>query len=245
MLGLGLGYRKEEFDAYGLHRGERAGRMEEGLQIIQGVLGNEPFSIAGRYFTMHDVSVYPKPIQQPLPLWVGARSVPAAERAARHDASLLLIDVGGNAKDTYKAYADLLLSRGRNPANYGVHGMIVDSFFISDDPEQTLAQIGPYVRWQMQAMNGWYEESATSGHDPALLRAMQDRRPGQGRVWDLSGFVVSSADTIVQRIEEKREEVPYTHLVWGGGNTTPSGYPPERMYPYLERFAKEVIPRFR
>ena len=69
------------------------------------------------------------------------------------------------------------------------------------------------------------------------------RQPGARRRWDLSSFVVGHPDEIVSTIEEKLEEAPYTHLVWGGGNTTPSGYPPEKMYPYMERFAREVIPR--
>ena len=135
-LGLGLGYRKEEFDAFGIARRARAGRMEEGLEVIRRALGNEQFSFKGRHYNIENGSVYPKPIQQPLPLWVGARSEPAARRAARHDASLLLIDVGGNAKATYDVYAETLRERGRDPADYGVHGMILGSFMISDDPER-------------------------------------------------------------------------------------------------------------
>ena len=54
------------------------------------------------------------------------------------------------------------------------------------------------------------------------------RQPGARRRWDLSSLVVGHADEIVRTIEEKLEEAPYTHLVWGGGNTTPSGYPPRR-----------------
>ena len=73
-LGMGLGYRKEEFDAFGIDRRHRAGRMEEGLTIIRGALGDEPFSFSGRHYQLEGASVYPKPVQRPLPFWVGARS---------------------------------------------------------------------------------------------------------------------------------------------------------------------------
>ena len=245
ILGVGLGYRREEYEAYGIDRRERAGRMEEGLEIVRRALGNEQFSFSGRYFTMKNASVYPKPVQQPLPLWVEARSTSAAERAARHDASLLMVDVGGNARQTYGAYAAALRARGRDPADYGVHGMINDHFFISDDPENTREEIRPYIEWQASAMAGWYEESAESGHDPTLLEALRRMGPAARPRSDVSSFVVSDASQIVKRIEAKLEEAPYTHLVWGGGNTTPSGFPAKKMYPYMERFAREVIPRFR
>lgn len=243
LLGMGLGYRKEEFEAFGIDRRRRAERMEEGLEIIRKALGEEPFSFSGRHYQLNNASVYPKPVQRPLPFWIGARSIPAAERAARHDASLLLIDVGGNAKETYEAYCDALRARGRDPNQFGLQGMIVDSFFITDDRDKTIEEIRPYVHWQSTAMKGWYEESAYSGHDPALLKVLQSK--GRRTSWGLDGYVVDDAGEIVRRIDAKLEEVPYTHLVFGGGNTTPSGLPAKKMYPYMERFAHEVISRYR
>ena len=242
-LGLGLGYRREEYEAYGISRSHRAGRMEEGIEIIRRALGEEQFSFEGRHFQVRNGSVYPKPVQRPLPLWVGARSTPAAQRAARHDASLLLIDVDGNARRTYDAYAEGLRARGRDPSDFGVHGMMLGSFFISDDPDRTREEIRPYLDWEQTAMAGWYEESATSGHDPVLLEAM--RGGMRMRPPSVADYVVRDGSEIVAAVERKLEEAPYTHLVFGGGNTTPAGFPAEKMYPYLERFAREVIERFR
>jgi len=242
-LGMGLGYRKEEYEAYGIDRRDRAGRMEEGLSVIRGVLGDEPFSFEGRHYHVQNAEVFPKPVQRPFPLWVGARSTPAARRAARHDASLLLIDVGGNARETYDVYAESLRERGRDPKDFGVHGMLLGSFFISDDPDRTRAEIRPYLDWERAAMAGWYEEAATSGHDPVLLESM---KRGKGMTPPaLADAVVPDASETIRAIEEKLEEAPYTHLVFGGGSTTPPGMPAAQMIPYLERFAREVIPHFR
>jgi probable F420-dependent oxidoreductase len=243
MLGMGLGYRKEEYDAYGVDRAERAELMEEGLTVIQGALRDEPFSFHGRHYQVESAELHPKPVQRPLPVWVGARSTPAAERAARHDASLLLIDVGGNAAKTYEAYTRVLRERGRDPKDFGVHGMLLDSFFISDDPDKTKEEIRPFVEFDMTAMSGWYEESALSGHDPVLKEAIEK---GQGMIPPtLDDMVVPDASHTIRSLEKKLTEAPYTHLVFGGGNTTPSGLPNSQMLPYLERFAREVIPHFR
>lgn len=243
MLGVGLGYRKEEYEAFGISRGERGARMEEGLSILRGALSPESFSFDGRFYQVREASVSPQPVQQPLPLWVAARSRLAAERAARHDASLLLVDVGGNAKDTYRAYSDALTARGKNPADYGVHGMVLGSFFISDDPERTREQIRPYIEWEATSMEGWYEEAAESGHDAPLLKSMREA-DGLGGAPTAEAMVVSDAAQTIRAIEAKLEEAPYTHLVFGGGNTNPSGMPTSEMAPYLERFAREVIPHF-
>ena len=90
MLGLGMGYRDEEFAAFGTSRQERVGRTEEGIDVLRGAWGPEPFSYAGRYYQLHDVNVTPKPVQQPHPpLWLAAMSAPAARRAARYDLHLL------------------------------------------------------------------------------------------------------------------------------------------------------------
>ncbi len=243
LLGMGLGYRKEEYEAYGIDRRHRAARMEEGLTVLRGALGDAPFSFEGRHYSVKDAEIFPKPVQRPLPIWVGARSTPAAARAARHDASLMLIDVGGHARDTYEVYESGLRERGRDPKDFGVHGMVLGSFFISDDPDRTRAEIRPYLEWEQTAMAGWYEESAESGHDPVLLEAM---RQGEGMTPPApADAVVADASETIRAIEVKLEEAPYTHLVFGGGNTTPSGMPAAKMIPYLERFAREVMPHFR
>ena len=239
--------------AKALNRADDLGRLEVGRRGIPLWTQNFEHSVSCPHCLVIAISIVepilhvlhssPKPVQQPLPIWVGAPSTPAAQRAARHDASLLLIDVGGNAGATYATYASTLRERGRDPRDFGVHGMMLDAFFISDDPERTRERIRPFVEFDATAMAGWYEESARSGHDPVLLDLLES---GKGmRPPGLEEMVVPDASHSIRAIERKLEEAPYTHLVFGGGNTTPSGLPADEMLPYLERFAREVIPHFR
>ena len=90
MLGVGMGYRDEEFAAFGQTRRERVGRTEEGIDVLRGAWAEGPFSYEGQYYKLRDVDVTPKPLQTPHPpLFLATTSEPAARRAARLDLNLL------------------------------------------------------------------------------------------------------------------------------------------------------------
>lgn len=71
-LGLGRGYQKREFDRFGIPMNESRARMEESITIIEGLLCNDAFSYQGKFWQLSDVSVYPRPIQQPIPIFIAA-----------------------------------------------------------------------------------------------------------------------------------------------------------------------------
>ena len=80
-LGVGLGYKVEEFEGFGINRRHRASIMDESLEIITRTMAGESVTLNGRHYQVKDVQVTPPPIQQPFPLWVGAR--PSRQRGAR------------------------------------------------------------------------------------------------------------------------------------------------------------------
>jgi len=88
ILGIGLGYRQEEFSAFGRTLRERRGRMEESIEILQKGWADEPFSLDGKYYKLENTSITPKPIQKPIPIWIGAFTEPSIRRAARIGAPL-------------------------------------------------------------------------------------------------------------------------------------------------------------
>src|SRR5918994_1492221 len=54
-FGLGAGWLKDEYDHVGIPfdpPGVRVARMEEGLQVIKGLWGEEPVTFAGAYYTI-------------------------------------------------------------------------------------------------------------------------------------------------------------------------------------------------
>ena len=83
IFGPGLGYRPYEFEALGLPFHRRGRLMAECLEIVQGAWEHESFSYEGEFYSFTDVTVSPRPVQQHIPVWVGANSDAAMQRAAR------------------------------------------------------------------------------------------------------------------------------------------------------------------
>jgi probable F420-dependent oxidoreductase len=86
IFGIGVGGEiQREFDAVEVPVRERGRRTDEGLEIITRVLSEEHVSFEGKHFQIHDVTLVPRPQQQPYPpIWVGGRSDAAIRRTARY-----------------------------------------------------------------------------------------------------------------------------------------------------------------
>ena len=83
-LTMALGYRAPEFTGYGMRKAERGERAAETMAVVLKCLQGEPFSHSGKYYQLENVDIRPRPYQRPrFPVWVGAHSRPAMERAAR------------------------------------------------------------------------------------------------------------------------------------------------------------------
>ena len=84
ILGAALGYREEEFRAFGTTRSERVRRMEENLVAIRRLWTEERVSMKASHFELMDVGLGMRPVQDPHPpIWIGANADPAIRRAAR------------------------------------------------------------------------------------------------------------------------------------------------------------------
>lgn len=82
ILGVALGYRDVEFDAVGIERRTRGHRLTEGIQILRQAWTQERVTFRGQMYQLEDAPGSPKPVQPTIPVWVGAGSPAAVERAA-------------------------------------------------------------------------------------------------------------------------------------------------------------------
>jgi len=87
IAGLGLGYKPDEFDYFGIPFRSRVGRMEEILELLPQLWTQESVTYHGKYFTLDDVNPHLRPTQKPMPIWIGAHSLAGTQRAARHGVS--------------------------------------------------------------------------------------------------------------------------------------------------------------
>ena len=63
ILGIGCGWHKPEFDAFGYPFDHRVGRFEEGLEILAPLLHGERVSFEGRYHRVEGVELLPRAIR--------------------------------------------------------------------------------------------------------------------------------------------------------------------------------------
>ena len=87
VLGLGAGWQENEHTAYGIHfgtLGERLRRMEEACVVVTRLLRNDSSSFDGKHYQLHDAPLSPKPVQERLPLMIGAAGEKVALRIVSH-----------------------------------------------------------------------------------------------------------------------------------------------------------------
>lgn len=84
ILGVGLGYREEEFAMYKVPMKERVSRLEEGVEIIRRLWSEDKVTFKGRHWSFDGLTIRPRPIQSPRPPILIASQVEAGiKRAAR------------------------------------------------------------------------------------------------------------------------------------------------------------------
>ncbi|MFQ5666305.1 MAG: LLM class F420-dependent oxidoreductase [Candidatus Binatia bacterium] len=85
MLGVGIGWLREEFAAVGVPFKERAARTNEAIRAIRSLWKETPEAFAGTFYAWGPVECHPKPVQKPgPPIVIGGHSSGAARRAAHY-----------------------------------------------------------------------------------------------------------------------------------------------------------------
>lgn len=82
ILGLGTGYQKSEFFALGVDINERNELFDEALDVLPLHWSGEAFSYQGKHFNARDVRSLPRPVSDPIPIWVGGNSKLSRRRVA-------------------------------------------------------------------------------------------------------------------------------------------------------------------
>ncbi|MGF1599620.1 MAG: LLM class flavin-dependent oxidoreductase [Acidimicrobiales bacterium] len=95
-LGVGRGYRPNEFHGFAIDPDEADDRYNECLDLIRTAwTADGRFSFDGKYWSYRDIIVEPTPIQEPHPpIWVGAGSERSVRNAARTGCRLLVDQFG-------------------------------------------------------------------------------------------------------------------------------------------------------
>jgi probable F420-dependent oxidoreductase len=117
ILGVGVGWMKEEFDVLGMPFDHRGARADEQLEVFRTLFTEEHPSYQGKYYGFPEVGFLPKPAQDRLPIWVGGNTEAAYRRVARigdgfHAAFEPIEDVSA----AWKRIGELCRDEGRDPS---------------------------------------------------------------------------------------------------------------------------------
>ena len=84
-LGIGVGWCREEFEAINAAPFDDRGHVtDEWMMACKELWSKDDPRFDGKYVKFSDVVFTPKPVQQPIPIWVGGESGPALRRTARY-----------------------------------------------------------------------------------------------------------------------------------------------------------------
>jgi alkanesulfonate monooxygenase SsuD/methylene tetrahydromethanopterin reductase-like flavin-dependent oxidoreductase (luciferase family) len=61
-----------EHEVMSIPSAERVGRLEEGIAVLRKLFGGTNVSHQGRFYSFQDVTLEPRPVQQPCPIWIAS-----------------------------------------------------------------------------------------------------------------------------------------------------------------------------
>lgn len=83
ILGVGVGWMAEEAAVLGMPWDRRGARADEQLEIFRRLFNDATPAFDGAFYSFPEVGFEPKPVQTPLPIWVGGSSPAAFRRVAK------------------------------------------------------------------------------------------------------------------------------------------------------------------
>ncbi|MFT5392426.1 MAG: putative F420-dependent oxidoreductase [Gammaproteobacteria bacterium] len=126
--GVGIGWNELEFEILGQSFKNRAPRMEEQIDVMRRLWTQELVTYSGEWHEIDDAGINPLPVQQPIPIWIGAFVTPAIRRAGRLADGLLLnprVKPGTDeATSAIENFRDAAQEAGRDAASLGLEATV-------------------------------------------------------------------------------------------------------------------------
>jgi probable F420-dependent oxidoreductase len=233
ILGLGMGYQTGDFGAFSVPMAQRVSRMEEGIEIIRACWTQDTFSYHGRRFQLDNVTVYPKPVQQPHPpIWVGAMADDSIRRAAQYGDGWLtgitqsMQNIVPHAR-AYKTYAGEL----RRPARI----MLMRDAWVAETRKQAEEEYGPEVLttyryyWKSDSLSF---RGITSEADFTLEKMAPDR------------IILGSPEEVVDQLQRWQEVIGAEMFIVRLRQAHSGGPPHDKILRAIRLFGEKVLPKF-
>ena len=231
-FGIGRGYQAYEYDRLGVRLEDNRDQFGESYEIMQKAWTMDDFSHEGRFWSFGSTSVFPKPVQQPIPIWMAATSPPSI-RAALANGWHIMTGTGGDFQELEQrnAFIDTALKR---------QGRAVDEiersttrFAFCSNSEAEIDQYMQKFRDQLRC-----SRALSSGIDPVAGRNTPIPYSGEPELdsWR-DRLLVGTPDECIKKLQRMSDVgMTYIHAVFD------IGLPHDVQMRSVELFSREVMP---
>jgi probable F420-dependent oxidoreductase len=140
ILGVGLG-REHHYREFAVPEEGRVARFREEVEVIRALWTEEKVTYRGRFYQLEGATMLPKPVQTPLPIWMGVGHPNAVRRAGSMADGWM--GSGGSSIDEFGRSVPLLREAlekaGRDPATFPVSKRIFMA--VDEKPEVARAEL--------------------------------------------------------------------------------------------------------
>jgi probable F420-dependent oxidoreductase len=124
-LGVGIGWNRVEYEALAQDFSTRGKRMEEQIALLRRLWTEQTVTFDGSFDRVTGAGLAPMPVQQPIPVWVGAQSPRAYRRAGRlADGWFPQMAPGPQLDEARRIVTEAAAEADRDPAGLGMEGRL-------------------------------------------------------------------------------------------------------------------------
>lgn len=241
----GRGYDRREYGPFGADFENNASIFAEGMEILQRLWAkDEHMSWKGKHYQFDDVWITPRPVQDPIPMYVASFSRPSIELAARLNMGLVVAagaasSMHGSLAATADIYREACAAAQR-PA-----GRLITSYFIhfADTPEQERAARERQLRYHKEctshALPGDKKNAPENYHYfEKIVNRYQTMKPED---FTDSAVLIGNSAKITDVLKEKVEAAGFAEVIlYFSMGLKPHAQVKDEM----ARFMAEVAPQF-
>ncbi|MEV0403610.1 LLM class flavin-dependent oxidoreductase [Actinoallomurus sp. NPDC050550] len=250
-MGIGRGYQSVEFESFDIDLGEARERFNEALDMITALWTQENVHFQGKFYgTGNEVTLMPRPVQQPHPpLHVAAVSPETVEMYAARGLPILADPAAPFKKIAKAAETWHETARANGVDTDGIELVASRSVYVAPTVEQARADQARFES-SFDRSRIFNRQSAPidsrTGQVAKGFEYWQDRYLKGGEVgadfrWEQLE-VIGDPDRVINQIK-MIQEFGFSNLLCDFGSTRP--VPIEDMKKVLRFFAAEVMPAFR
>ena len=154
-FGVGTGYRRREYDAFGIPFDERFRRLDESVPLLRRLWRGETVEHDGAFGVLRDAQLLLRPVQvDGPPIWMGAFGERGIRRVAEHDACWLTSPEGtlDHLVERFALFRSELRSRGLSEArDYPLNREVS----VAATRREAFDRVREYVEAQYRGYRAW------------------------------------------------------------------------------------------